>query len=335
MNVQIAPICEEDLNEASQFLHTAFGVAADWPLFRPDVLRWKALTPHPLWEGGRGYALRRNGEMAAYGCAMPIRFRLNDSDLLAACVIDWAASKAMPGGGVAIYNHIARVTDSLIGVGGSDSAHRVLKRMGFQARQEFEIYARVTRPFQRLLGVRGKNWRDVAKFGRNVWRGLRPLGSPAGGWTARKVARFDENLESVLPRQGVISGIVCQRSTGLLNYMLACPAARMEGYLIEREGQIAGFSLLAFTQEECRVAELWVASGDERDWLAALMAAITGREGNQVSIGCGNEFALRIAQLAGFHRINRQPVYVKDPSGRLPSAMDAAMSLLDTDAFLL
>jgi hypothetical protein len=335
MNMQIAPICEGDLEEACRFLCTAFGVGSDWPLFQPEVLRWKALTPHPLWVGGRGYALRRNGEIAAYGCAMPTRFGLDGGELLAACVIDWAASKAMPGGGVAIYNHIAKFTDALIGVGGSDSAHRVLRRMSFQARQEFEIYGRVTRPVRRLLGVQGKSWRDVARFGRNVWRGLRPMGGRAGEWRARRVEQFDESLEAVLPRPGLISGIVCQRSAALLNYMLACPAARMEGYLVEREGQVAGYFLLAFTQKECRVAELWVASGDERDWLAALLAAVKGREGNQVSVGCGNAFALQIAHWAGFHRITRQPVYVKDPSGALPSAMDAAMSLLDTDAFLL
>ncbi len=55
-----------------------------------------------------------------------------------ACIIDWAASKTAPGAGVAIYQHVLKLTDGLIGVGGSDDAQRVLPRMGFKARQELE-----------------------------------------------------------------------------------------------------------------------------------------------------------------------------------------------------
>jgi hypothetical protein len=334
MNMQIAPICEADLEEVSRFLHTTFGVGGEWVLFQPEVLRWKALLAHPLWEGGRGYAMRRAGEIVAYGCAMPTRFVWEGGEALVACVIDWAASKTMPGGGVAIYNHIAKSAEGLIGVGGSDDAHRVLKRMGFQTRQEFEVQERVTRPVQRLSNVQAKSWRDGARFARNVWRGLNPLGEETNGWTARRVSRFDESL-SVLPAPGLVSSMVCHRSAAILNYTLACPAARMEGYLIEGEGKVCGYFLLAFTQEECRVAELWVASRRLDDWLSGLRLAIAGREGNQVSVGCGTSFSLQLARRAGFHCIARHPVYVKDSSGKLPAAMDAAMNLLDTDAFLL
>ncbi len=175
MNMQIAPICEADVEEVSGFLRATFGCDEQWTPFRPDVLSWKALTPHPFWEGSRGYAMRRQGEIVAYGSAVPTRFVWEGGDMLVACVIDWAASKAMPGGGVAIYNHIAKFTDGLIGVGGSYDAHRVVKRMGFQQRQEFEIRARVMKPMRRFLGTPGKNWRVVARLWRNVWRSLRPL----------------------------------------------------------------------------------------------------------------------------------------------------------------
>lgn len=333
--MQIAPVCEADLEEVSRFLRTTFHVDEGWGLFRLEVLRWKALQAHPLWDGGRGYALRRGGEIVAYGCAMPTRFVWNGGEALVACVIDWAASKAVPGGGVAIYNHIAKSADGLIGVGGSDDAHRVLKRMGFQVRQEFEIQSRVTRPVQRFVEGPGKNWRDVAKLGRNLWRGLRPIGAAADGWSARRVGRFDESVDTVLPVPDVVSGMVCQRSAAILNYMLDCPGARMEGYLVVRHGEIAGYFLLAFTQSECRIAELWVASRRSDDWLSALRVAIEGREGNQISIGCGTTFSRQVAKSAGFHVIARQPVYVKERDGKLPEAIDAVMSLLDTDAFLL
>ena len=49
--------------------------------------------------GSRGYALRYKGEIAAFGCLVPCRF-LTGSGSVASCnVIDWAASKAVPGAG--------------------------------------------------------------------------------------------------------------------------------------------------------------------------------------------------------------------------------------------
>jgi hypothetical protein len=335
MNMQIAPICEADIEEVSRFLRAAFGCDEQWTPFRPDVLSWKALTPHPVWEGSRGYAMRRQGEIVAYGCAVPTRFVWDGGSLLVACVIDWAANKAMPGGGVAIYNHIAKFTGGLIGVGGSDDAHRVVKRMGFQARQEFDICARVTKPVRRFRETRTGSWRDMARLGRNVLRGLQPVRGNASGWTARRVERFDGALTAVLPRPHLVGKLVCYRNEALLNYMLLCPAARVEGYVLERGETVVGYFLLAFARGECRIAELWVASADERDWLAGLLLAAEGREGSLVSIGCGSVMSKRVAGLAKFHTIARLPVYVKDPKGTLPIELDATMSMLDTDAFYL
>jgi hypothetical protein len=335
MDMQIAPICQADVVEVSCFLRKTFGCDDQWAPFRPDVLSWKALAPHPLWDGSRGYAIRRQGEIVAYGCAVPTRFVLEDRSALVACVVDWAANKAMPGGGVAIYNHIAKFTDGLIGVGGSDDAHRVVKRMGFGQRQEFEISARVMMPVRKFLRTPGKNWRDAARLGRNLWRGMRSVRGSIAGWTARRVQRFDANLEAVLPRANLVSKTICQRSEGLLNYMLLCPAVHMEGYVVEQAGVAKGYFLLAFTQGECRIAELWVASPEEKDWLSALLLAVEGRDVIQVSIGSGTGLSRTVASSAGFHVIARLPVYVKDPKAMLPTDLDAAMSMLDTDAFYL
>jgi hypothetical protein len=146
---------------------------------------------------------------------------------------------------------------------------------------------------------------------------------------------FDATLEAVLPLAGLVSKTVCHRTEELLNYALLCPAARMEGYVVERSGKTTGYFLLAFTQGECRVAEMWIASADERDWLSALLLAVKGRDANQISIGCGTGLLQGVAKAAGFHLIARLPIYVKDPKGLLPTELDAATSMLDTDAFYL
>jgi hypothetical protein len=335
MDLQIAPIGEAELEEVSKFLREIFGCDKKWVPFLPEVLRWKALAPHPLWEGGRGYALRRDGAIVAYGCAAPTRWVYEGGEATVACVVDWAASKAVPGGGVAIYNHIAQLVDALIGVGGSDDAHRVLKRMKFQDRQGFEVRGRVTRPVRRFLDVREKGWKDAARLGRSLWRGMQPVGRADKGWSARQVERFDERIEQALPRPGLVSKTVSYRDAAILNYLLTCPAAQMQGYVIERAGGVMGYCVLAFLHGECRVAELWVSSAEERDWVSALTVAVAGRSGNQLVIGCGTEFSLRVAGRAGFHKSSRQPIYVKDPSGKVPVEMDAAMSMSDTDVFFL
>ncbi len=82
---------------------------------------------------------------------------------------------------MAIYNHIAQLVHALIGVGGSEDAHRVLKRMKFQERQGFETWGRVTRPVRLFLDGGEKGLREVARLGRNLWRGCGRVGRAEKG----------------------------------------------------------------------------------------------------------------------------------------------------------
>ncbi len=41
-----------------RFLRGVFNVGESHRMFQADVLRWKCFTPHPFWDGSRGYALR-------------------------------------------------------------------------------------------------------------------------------------------------------------------------------------------------------------------------------------------------------------------------------------
>ncbi len=161
------------------------------------------------------------------------------------------------------------------------------------------------------------------------------MDASAAGWSARRVERFDQNITPVLPKCGLVSGTVCYRDAEVLNYFLLCPAARMEGYLLEHAGQVSGYFVLANVRGECKIAELWVASAEERDWASAIAVASDGRGASQTSVACGAAVARQAAALAGFHVVTRQPVYVKDPKGKLPGTLDAAMGLLDWDGFYL
>jgi hypothetical protein len=265
------------------------------------------------------------GEIAAHGCAVPSRFLHAGGSALMVCVVDWAASKALPGGGALVYHHIGKLADGLIGVGGSDDAQRVLPRMGFKVLQQLDTSARVLRPLGHFLSTPNRTWKDAAKLARNLWRHATGAHTPVGPWRKRRVEQFDATAP--LPQPGLVSPAVCYRDAALLNYYLACPAARMEGYLLERDGVPAGYLILAAIQGDCRIADLWVQSPDPADWAAALELACAGRPENRISVA-------GIAA-SGFHLIGRQPVFVKDPRRSFPPDLHVALAMADNDAFYL
>ena len=134
-------------------------------MFQPDVLRWKCFAPHPFWEGSRGYALRYKGAMAAFGCLVPSRF-LTGSATVASCnMIDWAASKAVPGAGAMLYRHIQSLTGTMINIGGTEDARNLLPRIGFAARVERHAYARVLRPWGQLPAAGAEELEIAVAFG--------------------------------------------------------------------------------------------------------------------------------------------------------------------------
>jgi hypothetical protein len=332
-DLEVSSTTESDVEDISSFLRATFQADANWLPFQPAMVRWKSVIPHPLWNGSRGYALRRRGEIVAHGCAVPTQFVYSGGAMLTACIVDWAASKTTPGTGVMIYQHIGKLTDGLIGVGGSDDAQKVLPRLGFKPRQTLETYSKVTKPLAAFSRAQEKTWKDAARFGRDVLRLATPVKGDASGWSAERIDRFDER--AVFPRPDVISATVCYRDPQILNYFLLCPVARMEAYLLRKAGKLIGYFLLAFLRGECRIAELWIDSPEADDWAAAYLVAAEGRSVTRVSVACGTAVQQTAAQRAGFYLTSRQPVYVKDPRSLLPAQFDAALGLLDTDAFYL
>jgi hypothetical protein len=337
-DLEFVSITENDLAGVAQFLRSIFGAADDWVPFRPDVIRWKSLQPHSLWEGSRGYVLRHQGKIVAHGCVMPARFLRENSVVTSACIIDWTADKSFAGSGVMIYQKIGRLTETLIGVGGSDDAQKVLPRLGFQPRQDFLTYTKVTKPAAAYVETKDTSARGLARFARDVTRSLKPVNASAKGWSIRLVKQFDESIAGVLPRPGAVSETVCYRDAGFLNYFLDCPAARMQGIVFENDGKLAGYAILAFVRGEGRISELWISSKSEKDWAAAYVlateAAAAASGVTRVVLGCSAQLAQRAALKAGAYLYGRQPIYVKDPKALLPE-LDVALGMLDTDAFYL
>ena len=319
-----------------RFLRTVFGVGESHRMFQADVLRWKCFAPHPFWEGSRGYALRYKDEIAAFGCLVPCRF-LTGSGAVGSCnVIDWAASKAVPGAGIMLYRHIQGLTGTMINIGGTGDASQVLPKIGFQKRADIHHYTRVLQPWRYFRQAHQKDWKSPLRLARD-YRELRAAQAAGRALTVRRVDRFDGAAARTFPDPSVTQQVVCARTSESLNYFLACPAAKMDAYLLERDHTPAGYFLLSRVGCQCRIADLWIRSADRQDWAeayaAATAAARTDPHITQIAVAASLPLETGALQQAGYRRTHAEPVFVLDPGSLLGGRNDLAVSLLENDAF--
>jgi hypothetical protein len=317
-----------------RFLRAVFAVSPAYPMFQPDVLRWKCFAPHPFWEGSRGYALRYHGEIAAFGCLVPCRF-LTPSAVASCCMIDWAASQKVPGAGVMLYRQIQSLAGTMINIGGSHDARSVLPRMGFQHRLDLATFTRVLRPLRHLRHA-PKDWKTPLRWARDSRELLRPAQRVPAGLHARRLSSFDSLAPELFPAHAVTSAVVCQRTAASLNYALACPAARMEAYALDRNGAPSGYFLLSRNGPLCRIADLWVNSNDPQRWAdayAAATAAANDPHTTEVTTAASAPLPIQALRQAGYRRAHTEPVFVLDPAGLLGGRSDLAISMLENDAY--
>jgi hypothetical protein len=306
-------------------------------MFQQDVMRWKCFAPHPFWEGSRGYALRHKGKIAAFGCVVPCRF-LTGSGMVASCdVIDWAASKAVPGAGIMLYRHIQGVAGTMINVGGTDNARSVLPKMGFQVHGERQSYARVLRPWRQFRMATQRDWKSPLRMARDYRELMRAAQAAGSALTVRGVKDFGGVAAEVFPDPSVTRQVVCARNAESLGYFLTCPAARVEAHLLERAGKAVGYFLLSRVGWQCRIADLWIRSADRREWAEAYAAATAtarlDQDIPQITVAASLPLQAGAVQDAGYRPTQAEPVFVLDPAGRLDGRHDLALNFLENDGF--
>jgi hypothetical protein len=319
------------------FLRAVFGVSEDHRMFQADVMRWKCFAPHPFWEGGRGYALRYKGEIAAFGCVVPCRF-LTGSETVGSCnVIDWAASKAVPGAGILLYRHIKSLAGTMINIGGTDEARQVLPKIGFDVRVERHCYRRVVRPWRLFRTESPRDWKSPLRLARDYAELGRPSPTVGRRLAARRVDGFHDIKEELFPDPSVAARVVCARNAESLDYFLACPAAKTQGYLLERDGQPAGYFLLSSVRGQRRIADLWIRSADQPDWAEAYHVAAAMAEADSettdVTVAASSATLIEALKEAGYHRTHSEPVFVLDPGVLLRERSDLTIGLLENDSF--
>jgi hypothetical protein len=320
-----------------RFLRAVFGASESHRMFHADVLRWKCFAPHPFWEGSRGYALRYKGEIAAFGCLVPCRF-LTGSATVASCdVIDWAASKAVPGAGIMLYRHIQGLAGTMINIGGTADACQVLPKIGFQVRTERHSYIRTLRPWRLFRQTPQKDWKSPLRLARDYRDLGRATPATRRALTARRVSSFDGVPVEVLPDPSVTQQVVCARTPESLSYALACPAAKVDAHVLERGPTPVGYFLLSRVGGQCRIADLWLRSPDRQEWAEAYAAATGAARADpnvtQISVAASLPLQTGALQQAGYRRTHADPVFVLDPDRRLGQRSDLAVSLLENDGF--
>lgn len=319
-----------------RFLRTVFDVSENHRMFQTDVLRWKCFAPHPFWEGSRGYALRYKNEIAAFGCVVPCRF-LTGSGTVASCnVIDWAASKAVPGAGIMLYRHVQGLTGTMINIGGTADARNVLTKIGFRTGADIQHYTRVVRPWRHFRMADRKGWKSPLRLARD-YRELGRAATPQAEACATRVSSFDGAPAEAFPDPSITRQVVCARTPESLGYFLTCPAAKVEAHLLERAQKPAGYFLLSRVGRQCRIADLWMRAADRQGWAeayaAATVAAGADPDTTEVTVAACSPLQTGALEQAGYRRTHAEPVFVRDPDRLLGDRNALAVSFLENDAF--
>ena len=329
--MELQRVGEADLAEVSAFLCSTFGLTEPTRNFQLDVLRWKYLAPHPYWDGSRSYCLRVKGRIAAHGCVVPSRLLVGDRSIRSCGVIDWASSPKVVGAGTLIYQLLYPETEVFLAIGGSQSAREIIPNLGFVSMGDLNIFTRVVRPVQDFRKRPLLNWRSSAHLARNTIRLVQRRGAlvPAG-WSARRVHRFDK--QTVFPQPGETGTVVSQHSPELLNYLLACPAAQVEGYAFYSGGSVMGYCLLSWREGRCHIAH--VESGNLTGAYALALQLATRPQGVSEVIATASTPSIRSAlTAAGFCRREAVPVLARDPQGLLCGLRELSITSLEDDYF--
>jgi hypothetical protein len=218
---------------------------------------WKYFDPHPFWPGPRSYVVRRDEEIAAHIGLAPVRFAAPSGPVDSGQFLDWMANPRIAGSGVLAYWECLGVVDTVLVVGGSEDARRVLPKLKWLRRiSDLRIYARPLR-------VRGTRVKTPFKLVRNLLWSVMPQLPPSGDWRALSIPF----LTTVWTPHG--NFIPIERTAGWLNFHLKCPAVRFEAISLERDGRPAGHALLAHAGPQVRIVDFVIDTMDEEQWTQA------------------------------------------------------------------
>jgi hypothetical protein len=335
MSNSVVATLPDDESETRQFLAGIFGFDHTPANLSHETTIWKFFDSHPWCEGPRSYVLRTAVGIAAHGCISPVRFLVNGETVESMQVLDWAASRTVPGGGLKLYRYCMEAKGaSALTVGGSEDTLNLIPRIKwFRPCQDVQVYGRSIRPLKRFSrSARGA--RDLARLLRNLWRRWRDMLPRANEWNCRAALPDDP----VFMPSGNFVPIL--RTRPWFDYLLRCPALHTELVTVEKAGVAAGHAFLADTGGLFRVADFVLGGETSHDDRTAAFSALTRYvfskpQAIELAAASSLEETCAAFRECGLQHRGDLAVYVADLPGRIPDSLPLEITPVVGDAFYL
>ncbi len=325
--------------ELIRLFHAAFGPELPPELLSSAFLSWKFFQDRPGWPGSRSYVLERDGSVAAHACVWPSAFHTPAGVITCCHLLDWAASPLAVGAGVSIYRDLIGRSDIAIAIGGSAQARRLLPKLGFRPYGFSRYFAGVIRPLRQFRArPKASMGREILRLARNAMWSIPPLKRAHAGWTAGQ-ARSGRWLDDMVADPAARSFSPGVRSSALISYLLACPAACCHLYTVGSQAEARGYFLLNEVNGQTRIIDLFLQSSEEADWETAyrlaLRAAADLPETCEVVASSSLPWLDGVLRRCGMRERLAKPILVYDRRGLLSGAPALSVQMVDSDAFFL
>ncbi len=327
---------EDCHEEVAAFLRSVFPGSGNAQFQDRKLRYWKYYAPHPFSKGTRCYVFRDAQGLIAHGGVSPLEYCTADGIKTSFQVIDWAGSPRRPGSGFMLFRALWPTADTYLGLGGSDDALKVMRRIpAVHPAGNMEYFAYPLRPWGQLA-TSSWNWRSPLKWARSwKWRLARKRPS-LSAWKAIPVKRVrEEEAPLLVPvSDGVYTPL--RRTPALVNYWLACPAGRVQAWRLEYRGAAVGYLVLAFLRKVARIADLIVntpAAPLAEAFSLAIDLAATDGDVCELDAASSAPPAIRAMGEAGMIRRDSYGIFLGDPRGSLPTDLPIEANLTIGDGF--
>lgn len=309
------------------------------PNAEPRELQWRYWQERADWKGPRSYVLTDGTGFLAHAALIPLGCEVDGRHLDAAHLIDWAARPSEPGAGAMLFRQLLQVVDAFIDVGGSEASLQVLPILGFRECGKATGYVRSLRPLRLLASESRPSLRLMARVARSaLWSMGAPRPTQAARCSVRKVSI--DRIRELAPifAKAQRAPLAFERSEALLVYMLNCPIAPMECYLVERSSGPVGYFILASVGSQARLVDIQSQSDAPVDLRAVIQCAVcqAGRNAAAAELATWGSDPLlsQCLEECGFHPRFNLPIWVR--SGRTEfSPASLRVHLMDSDAAYL
>jgi hypothetical protein len=336
MNLERLP--EDHHPEAVEFLSSIFPDSQDAPFLDRELRRWEYYQEHPWDPTTRCYVFRDAKGLTAHGGLCPVRYSTPSGVKSSFQLIDWAGAPRCPGAGFFLLRALWPQADSYIGIGGTEDAKRVMRRIPkISSAGEMVHYAYPLRPWG-LLKSSPWTWKSLPRFARS-WRWHLSRKRPnLAAWKAVPVDRLSESDAPLLAPATGGAYYPLLRSPALVNYWLSCPARRLRAWRLEHAGIPAGVLVLIFLDKQVRIVDL-VVNTPSAPLAEAFSLAIdvATRESNACELNAASSATPVIQAMADAGMIPRgtSEIFLADPNKLFPASTPVEANLTIGDGYYL